>query len=68
MPPAREFLDHFNRQVLACQDEAFTLACYLVGDEKTVCVVLQDVIRNVYAGWRGGKLTMLAVSYCAVWF
>jgi len=39
--------------VLACQDEAFTLAYYLVGEEKTACALLQDVIRTVYTGWRG---------------
>lgn len=53
MPLARTSLDRFNRSVLACQDEAFTLAYYLVGEEKTACALLQDVIRTVYAGWRG---------------
>lgn len=53
MPLARDSLDQFNRSVLASQDEAFTLAYYLVGEEKTACALLQDVIRTVYAGWRG---------------
>lgn len=53
MSLARESLDHFNRSVLACQDEAFTLAYYLLGEENTACALLQDVIRTVYAGWRG---------------
>jgi len=53
MLPTRTSLDRFNLSVLACQDEAFTLAYYLVGEEKTACALLQDVIRTVYTGWRG---------------
>ena len=44
-------IDRFNCQVLACQQDAFSLACYLLGDEEAACALLQDVIRNIYTGW-----------------
>ena len=44
-------LDQFNQQVLACQEEAFTLAFSLLGDEALACEVLQEVIQRVYSGW-----------------
>jgi DNA-directed RNA polymerase specialized sigma24 family protein len=45
-------LDRFNQQVLACQEETFTLAFSLLGDEALACEVLQEIILRVYSGWR----------------
>src|SRR5450756_2738201 len=45
-------LDQFNQQVLACQEEAFTLAFSLLEDDALACEVLQEVILRVYSGWR----------------
>jgi hypothetical protein len=39
-PFTSTLLDRFNQQVLACQDEAFTLALFLLGDETAVCEVV----------------------------
>jgi DNA-directed RNA polymerase specialized sigma24 family protein len=41
-------LDIFNGQVLACQEEAFTLACSLLGDERWACELVQAVFLRVY--------------------
>jgi len=41
-------LQAFNGLVLACQDEAFTLACSMLGDEGLACEVVQAVILRVY--------------------
>ena len=46
-------IDCFNCQVLACQQDAFSLACYLLGDEEAACALLQTVIRNIYTDWHG---------------
>ena len=42
-------LDQFNQQVLACQDEAFTLAFSILGDEGLACEVVQKAFLQVYA-------------------
>jgi len=42
-------LDQFNQQVLACQDEAFTLAFSILGDEGLACELVQTAILRVYA-------------------
>lgn len=41
-------LEQFNQQVLDCQDDAFTLAIAMVGDEQLACQIVQDVIFQVY--------------------
>ena len=41
-------LEAFNGLVLACQDEAFTLACSILGDEGLACEVVQAVFLRVY--------------------
>lgn len=41
-------LEAFNNLVLACQDEAFTLACSILGDEGLACEVVQAVFLRVY--------------------
>ena len=41
-------LEAFNRLVLACQDEAFTLAFSILGDEDLACEVVQAVFLRVY--------------------
>jgi DNA-directed RNA polymerase specialized sigma24 family protein len=45
-------LEQFNQQVLACQDDAFTLAIALVGEEELACQIVQEVIRKVYISGR----------------
>ena len=47
-------LEAFNRLVLACQEEAFTLACPILGDEVLACEVVQAVFLRVYAHWGDG--------------
>ncbi len=42
-------LDQFNQQVLACQDEAFTLALYTLWDEVAACEVVLKAILQVYS-------------------
>lgn len=40
-------LEKFNQQVMACQDEAFTLAISLVGSERLACQIIQEVIQKI---------------------
>lgn len=47
-------LDQFNQHILACQDEAFTLAVSLVGDELLACQIMQEVILKVYTNGGSG--------------
>jgi len=42
-------LDRFNQQVLACQDEAFTLAFSILGEESAACEVVLKAIQQVYS-------------------
>lgn len=53
-------LEAFNGQVLACQEEAFTLACSLLGDEGLACELVQAVFLRVYArrGNGGGSIPL----------
>ncbi len=44
-------LDQFNRQVLACQDEAFTLAVALVADQQLACNIVQESFLQVYGNY-----------------
>lgn len=46
--PDFQFMDRFNRQVLVCQDEAFTLAFSILGDERLASNIVQEVILRVY--------------------
>jgi len=41
-------LDDFNRQVLLCQDDAFTLACDLLGDEQEAAEVARQAFEHVF--------------------
>ncbi len=43
-------LDEYNARVLACQEDAFTLACYALGDESQAEQVVQAAVRQAY--WR----------------
>ncbi len=45
----------FNRQVLQCQDDAYTLAWYLSGDETLAETVVQSAIENLYRRASAGK-------------
>jgi hypothetical protein len=45
----RHDLNEFNRQVLACQNQAFTLAWYLLGSEPAADTVVSDAVRALYA-------------------
>jgi hypothetical protein len=47
--PDRRDLNEFNRQVLACQNQAFTLACSLLGNEPAADAVVSDAVRALYA-------------------
>ncbi len=44
----RSDLDTFNQQVLACQDQAFTLAAYLLGDDRIADEVVQRAVLQTY--------------------
>jgi hypothetical protein len=46
-------LDQFNQRVTDCQDDSFTLAIALVGDEELACQMVQEVVQNVYANGGG---------------
>jgi len=52
--PISLMLEQFNQQVLACQDDAFTLAIFLVGDEELACQIVQEVIMKVYTDGKSG--------------
>lgn len=43
-----ETLTHFNQQVLQCQDDAYTLAWYLLGDEAQAEAAVKDAVRIVF--------------------
>ncbi len=59
--PARN-LASFNRQVLQLQDEAFTLACDLVGDEARAAGIAQGAFASLYhGGWDGKSSIRLAI-------
>lgn len=45
--------DSFNQQILVCQDEAFTMAIYLVGDEELACQIVQEAVLRVYNDGNG---------------
>jgi len=45
-------LEQFNQQVLDCQDDAFTLAIALVGDEQLACQIVEEAIWKVYMNGR----------------
>ncbi len=52
----------FNRQVLQCQDDAYTLAWYLLGDEALAEAAVQAAIESVYRhGSVGGKSYRLMI-------
>ncbi len=63
-------LEEFNRQVLCCQDKAFTLACELLGDdeqaEKAVCQAVVQIYRNGECSPGSFLLTLLAqvIRFC----
>ena len=59
-------MDRFNQQVLACQEEAFTLAFSLLGDEALACKVLQEVIQRVYSGWSDDDSNIVVKVYHGV--
>ncbi len=41
-------LDEYNARVLACQEDAFTLACYALGDDARAEQVVQAAVRQAY--------------------
>lgn len=43
-----ETLTLFNQQVLQCQDDAYTLAWYLLGDEGKAAAVTQAAVEGAY--------------------
>jgi DNA-directed RNA polymerase specialized sigma24 family protein len=51
-------LQAFNALILAYQDEAYTLACYLLGDEAQAGEVVQDACRETYWASRDRQTTI----------
>lgn len=47
-------LNKFNQLVQDCQDEAFTLAFSLVGDELLACQILEDVLMQIFMDQENG--------------
>lgn len=45
---AMDSLSLFNQQVLQCQDDAYTLAWYLLGDEAEAEAVMQSAIQETF--------------------
>lgn len=43
-----ETLTRFNQEILQCQDDAYTLAWYLLGDEEAAEAVLQKAVEASY--------------------
>lgn len=71
MSPADSLsMDRFNQQVLVCQEKAFSLAFWLLGDEALACEVLQKVVLQVYSNWRidegnlVAKLLQGVIGFC----
>jgi hypothetical protein len=48
-------LDEYNARVLACQEDAFTLACYALGDESRAAQVVQAAVRQAYWCFDGSE-------------
>jgi hypothetical protein len=48
-------LDEYNARVLACQEDAFTLACYALGDESQAAQVVQAAVRQAYWCFDGSE-------------
>jgi predicted DNA-binding protein (UPF0251 family) len=48
-------LDEYNARVLACQEDAFTLACYILGDESQAAQVVDAAVRQVYWCFDGSE-------------
>jgi DNA-directed RNA polymerase specialized sigma24 family protein len=52
----------FNRQVLQCQDDAYTLALYLLGDEAMAEAAVQAAVESVFRhGCAGDKPFRLSI-------
>lgn len=55
-------VESYNQQVLLFQDEAFTLACHLLGNEALAAEIVQHAFTHVFcAGWGGDGSIRLAV-------
>jgi DNA-directed RNA polymerase specialized sigma24 family protein len=48
-------LTQFNQQVLQCQDDAFTLAWYLLGDEAAAEAAVQAAVQAAFRRNSGGQ-------------
>lgn len=48
-------LSLFNQQVLQCQDDAYTLAWYLLDDETQAVEVMQSAVEAAYPCFASGK-------------
>ncbi|HEX7394365.1 MAG TPA: hypothetical protein VF355_05425 [Anaerolineaceae bacterium] len=64
-------LQVFNQLVLQNQDEAFTLACDLLGDENLACKIMEEVFRQAFGKYRapqsGFRLEILQrITVCCV--
>jgi len=49
-------LAQFNQQVLECQDDAFTLAWYLLGDEAAAEAAVQAAVMRAYHRAQSGRV------------
>ena len=48
-------LEEYNARVLACQEDAFTLACYALGDDAQAEQVVQSAVRQAYWCFDGSE-------------
>jgi DNA-directed RNA polymerase specialized sigma24 family protein len=59
-------LAQYNQQVQACQDEAYTLAWYLLADEAAAEAVVQEAVEMVFRQTAGGQRSCRQAIFCAV--
>ena len=52
---AEPALSEYNAHVLACQEDAFTLACYALGDDAQAAQVVQAAVRQAYWCFDGSE-------------
>ena len=53
--PAESVLNEYNARVLACQEDAFTLACYAMGDDAQSEQVVQAAVKQAYWCFDGSE-------------
>ena len=53
--PAEPALNEYNARVLACQEDAFNLACYAMGDDAQAEQVVQAAVKQAYWCFDGSE-------------